>query len=451
MDQYGIDEGMTDFAIRVENLSKRYRIGVRRRHNYRTLRETVSEMASAPWRKLRSGRNKEQEIDSIWALKDISFTVNQGDVLGLIGRNGAGKSTLLKVLSRITEPTSGYAEIQGRIGSLLEVGTGFHPELTGRENIYLSGALLGMRRAEIMRRFDEIVAFAEVDTFIDTPVKRYSSGMYLRLAFAVAAHLETEILLVDEVLAVGDVSFRRKCLGKMQEVGEGGRTVIFVSHDMTAISRLAQNSVYLDEGRVQFIGDTDEAIRRYISMPAGGNTDLSTRLDRKGDGAVRFENLQIFNGDGVETNLISSGAPVRFTVGFHTALKNIRIEDLMLEVRVADLMGHPITTFSTRFVKPSGDGVLADHCLLRCEVPSLPLAEDTYVIDLWVGYRGALADYVTRVGELSVLTSDYYGSGYAPLKRKHGASLFPHQWSFEPVTDQRRSSDSNGEAEHSSL
>jgi len=442
---------MNDFAIRVVDLSKRYRIGVRRRHNYRTLRETLAEITSAPWRKLRGDRNRKNEIEpkppnTIWALRDISFTVNRGDVLGLIGRNGAGKSTLLKVLSRITEPTSGYAEIQGRIGSLLEVGTGFHPELTGRENIYLSGALLGMRRAEIMRRFDEIVAFAEVDTFIDTPVKRYSSGMYLRLAFAVAAHLETEILLVDEVLAVGDVSFRRKCLGKMQEVGEGGRTVIFVSHDMTAISRLAQNSVFLDQGQIQFIGETEEAIRRYISQPTGEDLDLRTRLDRKGDGAVRFDHLRIFNDHGEETNCISSGSPVRFAVEFHTGLKNIRIEDLMLEIRIGDLMGHPITTFSTRFVRPAGDGYIADRCLLHCEVPSLPLAEDTYILDLWVGYRGALADYVTRVRELTVLTSDYFGSGYAPLKRKHGASLFPHHWTFEPGAIEQPSGVSTREA-----
>lgn len=417
-------------AIKAENLSKRYRIGVRRRHNYRTLRETVSELFSSPLSGLRSPVDPSMP-DMIWALKDISFTVRQGEVLGLIGRNGAGKSTLLKVLSRITEPTSGYADITGRIGSLLEVGTGFHPELTGRENIFLSGALLGMRRAEIVRRFDEIVAFAEVDTFIDTPVKRYSSGMYLRLAFAVAAHLETEILLVDEVLAVGDVTFRRKCLGKMQEVGEGGRTVIFVSHDMTAISRLAQNSIYLEQGRIRYIGDTEEAIRHYVSQPAGTASDVRERLDRKGDGAVRFESLRMFDENGVETSNISSGSPVRFSVGFHTELRNIRIEDIMLEVRVADLMGHPITTFSTRFVQPEGDGFLSGHCVLHCDVPSLPLAEDTYVIDLWVGYRGALADYVTRVNELTVLTADYFGSGYAPLKRKHGASLFPHSWRIE--------------------
>ncbi|MCJ7620698.1 MAG: ABC transporter ATP-binding protein, partial [Anaerolineae bacterium] len=222
---------MTDIAVHVENLSKQYRIGAPQAR-YKTLRESLVDMASAPVHRLRRLGQPSPENETIWALKDVSFDVKKGEVVGIIGRNGSGKTTLLKILSRITEPTEGHAEIKGRVGSLLEVGTGFHPELTGRENIYLNGAILGMKRAEIDERFDEIVAFSEIERFLDTPVKRYSSGMYVRLAFSVAAHLEPEILLVDEVLAVGDAAFQKKCLGKMGDVAREGRTGLFVSHNM---------------------------------------------------------------------------------------------------------------------------------------------------------------------------------------------------------------------------
>jgi len=241
---------MTDIAIRLENISKKYRIG-KKQEKYRTLRDTLTEAVVTPFRRtgrLLHGRAAEAaELNEvIWALKDVSFEVKQGEVVGIIGRNGAGKSTLLKILARITEPTSGFAEVHGRVGSLLEVGTGFHRELTGRENIYLSGAILGMKWAEIDRKFDEIVEFSGVEKFIDTPVKHYSSGMYLRLAFAVAAHLEPEILLVDEVLAVGDARFQKKCLNKMEDIGQQGRTVIFVSHNMPAITRLCERAILLE-------------------------------------------------------------------------------------------------------------------------------------------------------------------------------------------------------------
>src|SRR5881296_2420456 len=254
---------MSDIAIRVEGISKHYRIGARQERYY-TLRDTLTEAVTRPFQKLaaffsRNGAGpRTPEASSIWALKDVSFDVKRGEVVGIIGRNGAGKSTLLKILSRITEPTEGRARIHGRVGSLLEVGTGFHPELTGRENIYLNGAILGMKKAEIDRKFDEIVAFAEVEQFIDTPVKHYSSGMYLRLAFAVAAHLEPEILIVDEVLAVGDARFRRKCFAKMEDVGHAGRTVLFVSHHMPAITRLCSRGIYLVNGRVEFEGRVDK-------------------------------------------------------------------------------------------------------------------------------------------------------------------------------------------------
>jgi lipopolysaccharide transport system ATP-binding protein len=244
---------MNDVAIQIRGLGKRYRLGGARK-GYKTLRESIVAAALAPFRHFSAASKAENGEGVFWALKDVNFDVGQGEVIGVIGRNGAGKSTLLKVLSRITDPTEGEIDINGRVGSLLEVGTGFHPELTGRENVYLNGAILGMRRAEITRRFDEIVEFAEVERFLDTPVKYYSSGMYMRLAFAVAAHLEPEILVVDEVLAVGDMQFQKKCMGKMESVAAAGRTVLFVSHNIGAIRTLCQRVVWLESGRLKMAG-----------------------------------------------------------------------------------------------------------------------------------------------------------------------------------------------------
>ena len=260
---------MNDIAIHVENLGKQYTIGIAP-ERYRTLRDSLSQVITAPGRALKRTFNgtsipPDGAKNSIWALRNISFDVHRGQVLGVIGRNGAGKSTLLKILSRITEPTEGGADIHGRVGSLLEVGTGFHPELTGRENIYLNGAILGMKRSEIAKKFDEIVAFSEVEKFIDTPVKRYSSGMYLRLAFAVAAHMEPEILVVDEVLAVGDAEFQRKCMGKMSDVAQAGRTVLFVSHNMSAVLRLTEESIVLEKGQMVMRAPTPQAVDYYLS------------------------------------------------------------------------------------------------------------------------------------------------------------------------------------------
>jgi len=268
-------------VMRVQNLAKRYRIGGPE-IMYRTLRETIMAAAKAPWQRLRRLRNgrlsPDSDVpDSLWALKDASFHVEPGEVVGIIGRNGAGKSTLLKLLSRITEPTSGRIELRGRVGSLLEVGTGFHPELTGRENIFLNGAILGMTRREITRKFDDIVAFAEIEQFLDTPVKHYSSGMYVRLAFAVAAHLEPEILFIDEVLAVGDISFQKKCLSKMENVAHEGRTILFVSHDLGAVSRLCPRTIHLHRGTIAHDGPTDRAIASYVRQLPAADTVLHDR------------------------------------------------------------------------------------------------------------------------------------------------------------------------------
>src|SRR5688572_3024387 len=272
---------MSDTAIRVQGLGKQYHIGQAARAGYDTLRESI--MSWVPMRRAR--RDRRVDDRTIWALKDVNFEVRRGEVVGIIGRNGAGKSTLLKILSRITEPTTGSVDLFGRVGSLLEVGTGFHPELSGRENIFLNGAILGMQRMEITRKFDEIVDFAEVEQFMDMPVKHYSSGMYLRLAFAVAAHLEPEILLVDEVLAVGDAAFQKKCLGKIGEVAGAGRTVLFVSHNMAAITSLCTRVVYLDKGLFSADGSANEIVQLYLTRSAGNVVEnLADRTDRGGNG-----------------------------------------------------------------------------------------------------------------------------------------------------------------------
>jgi lipopolysaccharide transport system ATP-binding protein len=311
---------MSDTAIHVENLSKRYHIGGPQK-KYETLRDTLTDVFMAPFRRasklLRGQATGAAELDeTIWALRDVSFEVKRGEVVGVIGRNGAGKSTLLKILSRVTEPTTGFADIRGRVGSLLEVGTGFHDELTGRENVYLNGAILGMTRTEIDRKFDEIVAFSGVDKFIDTPVKHYSSGMYLRLAFAVAAHLEPEILLVDEVLAVGDASFQKKCLNKMQTVGQQGRTVLFVSHNMPAITRLCERTILLDEGRVLADGPSCQVVGAYLNSGLGTTAarEWTDPAEAPGSDVIRLCAVRVRTEDGQITEAVD----IRRSVGIET-------------------------------------------------------------------------------------------------------------------------------------
>jgi lipopolysaccharide transport system ATP-binding protein len=307
---------MQNVAIRVEALSKQYRIGrMQKRHN--TLRDSLTDALVSPVRQasklLRGQATKTGEPDdTIWALRDVSFEVKRGEVIGIIGRNGAGKSTLLKILSRVAEPTTGFAEIYGRVGSLLEVGTGFHHELTGRENVYLNGAILGMRRSEIERKFDEIVAFAEVEKFIDTPVKHYSSGMYLRLAFAVAAHLEPEILLIDEVLAVGDARFQRRCLNKMQDVGQTGRTVLFVSHNTPAIARLCDRVILFDGGKVLQDGPTHQVVSAYLNSGFGTTAAREWREPTKAPGGevAQLRAVRVRTEDGQISEAVDIRRPV---------------------------------------------------------------------------------------------------------------------------------------------
>jgi lipopolysaccharide transport system ATP-binding protein len=314
---------MSDIVIRAEALSKRFRIGERER--YLALRDVLTRAFSSPTRlfrpRTRVSANGEQS--HIWALKDVSFEVRQGEVVGMIGRNGAGKSTLLKILARVTKPTGGFAEIRGRMGTLLEVGTGFHPELTGRENTFLSGAILGMSKAEIRRKFDEIVAFAEVEKFIDTPIKHFSSGMQMRLAFAVAAHLEPEILLVDEVLSVGDLEFQKKCLGKMGEVAKGGRTILFVSHQMNQIRRLCDRVLWIHAGQLKHQGPTAEIAANYEAA-ASGEHDAQDRPDSP-HVIARFQSWKILEPAGAHSNALNSFGPIVivFTLQIKRPLRNV--------------------------------------------------------------------------------------------------------------------------------
>ncbi|MCX7977028.1 MAG: ABC transporter ATP-binding protein [Bellilinea sp.] len=366
---------MSDIAIRATHLGKQYRLGALYEQRYRTLRESLGNL-------FRRGEAKSHE--TIWALRDVSFEVKQGQVLGVIGRNGAGKSTLLKLLSRVTEPTEGEAEIHGRVGSLLEVGTGFHPELTGRENIFLNGAILGMRRSEIERKFDEIVAFAEVEQFIDTPVKRYSSGMYLRLAFAVAAHLEPEILVVDEVLAVGDAEFQRKCLGKMGDVAREGRTVLFVSHNMSAILRLTEETLVIEKGRLALRAPTPQAVDYYLSRGFAREGERIWEADEVPASALPFRPLavRLRNPRGEVVNSIRSAETNTIEVEY--AL-DAPITGLRVGIYLMSMRGETIFTsfdtddpqvFEKLAVRPAG------HYLSRCSLPADLLNEGRFVIGI---------------------------------------------------------------------
>ncbi len=358
-------------AIRAQGVSKRFRIGGGAR--YKSLRESLQNAAASAFR--RRGRAEE----TIWALRDVSFEVAAGEAVGVIGRNGAGKSTLLKILSRITEPTEGRIELRGRVGSLLEVGTGFHLELTGRENIYLSGAILGMRRTEIVRRFDEIVAFAEVDRFLDTPVKHYSTGMYLRLAFAVAAHLEPEILLVDEVLAVGDAEFQKKCLGKMGDVTQSGRTVIFVSHNMGAVLRLCGRCVWLDRGRVRTVDEGARVVRSYLGEGDRGQAEVRFAFDAApGDDSLRVLRASVCQPDAVPCANIDIERP--FSIEIEADVQR-PTKELTLAIRVLTADGttaiHTCDLFG-----PERGRRQTGRWLTRCALPAHTLNAGNYVVSL---------------------------------------------------------------------
>lgn len=428
---------MPDTAILVENLSKRYRIGAQQ-ERYKTIRESfVSALKGIVQ------RSRLQPTNTIWALKDVSFTVQQGEVLGVIGRNGAGKSTLLKILSRITKPTTGYARVYGRVGSLLEVGTGFHPELTGRENIYLNGAIIGMKRVEIERRFDEIVAFAEIDKFLDTPVKRYSSGMYVRLAFAVAAHLEPEILLVDEVLAVGDAAFQKKCLGKMGEVAGGGRTVLFVSHNMSAISNLCQRCVLLHDGHMKTIGTTGEVIEQYISglqtstdhstsplalnrgVREPGNYELTGRENPYQPGQLIIKRLQFLNTQGNPQDTFMMGHPISVVI-LVEGMSDYRDASIgiLFKTRDDQLLAGISTDMAGAEIETPRQKTEYAHL----QIPQIPFTPGIYGVSISItrGNFGRI-DYVERAAQLTVIEADIYGTGHQ-VSGKFGVLYLNASW-----------------------
>jgi lipopolysaccharide transport system ATP-binding protein len=371
-------------SIRVEHLGKRFRIGLAPQR-YRTLSESITRFLQAPLRTIRWVQTPNQDAeDTIWALRDVSFDVHEGQVLGIIGRNGAGKSTLLKILSRITEPTEGSVHIRGRVGSLLEVGTGFHPELTGRENIYLNGAILGMKRSEINAKFDEIVNFSEVEQFIDTPVKRYSSGMYLRLAFAVAAHLEPEILVVDEVLAVGDAEFQKKCLGKMGDVAQQGRTVLFVSHNMSAILRLTQECLVLEKGKLNLRAASAEAVDFYLSS---GNSNAGERVWDQGEipaSAAPFRPIALRVRDSrgqVHNSLRSTEAfSIEIEYSLSAPLTGLRIGFYLGTTRGEAVFTSFDTDDPLMFEKHTSRP--AGHYISRCNIPADVLNSGRYTLGI---------------------------------------------------------------------
>ena len=409
--------------ITAENLGKQYRLGTEGAA-YLTVREAIT---SALRRGPEAGQNGAASKRTIWALRDVNLEVLPGEVLGIIGRNGAGKSTLLKILSRVTEPTTGRARLFGRVGSLLEVGTGFHPELTGRENVFLNGSILGMSRKEIQRRFDEIVAFAEVEKFVDTPVKRFSSGMYLRLAFAVAAHLEPEILIVDEVLAVGDAAFQQRCLGRMREVATEGRTVLFVSHNMAAVSALCTKAMVLGQGRIEFApGDVRTAIEKYLARVTEiTRTQLANRTDRQGEGRIRITHFAVFDCDGNEQEYLASGQKVDLRI-YYECHSGWRPGNVVVGIGISSPTGGFVALLSNQLTSFSFDKI-NERGTFSCVVEKLPLAPGTYTLNLIVRQNEVIQDWIQEAVNIIVEAGDFYGTGRMPPET-HGGVFIEQTW-----------------------
>ena len=419
--------------IEISHLSKEYRLGQQQQHG-ETFREVIARKLKAPLKafKERSARSEGDGRRHFWALNDVSFDIAQGEVVGIVGGNGAGKSTLLKILARITDPTNGKVHIRGRIASLLEVGTGFHPELTGRENVFLNGATLGMRKSEITANFDEIVAFAEVEQFIDTPVKRYSSGMYVRLAFAVAAHLNPEILIVDEVLAVGDVAFQKKCLGKMSEVSRGGRTVLFVSHNMAAVENLCQRGVVLNKGTLVFDGASREAIQHYLSINAS-KVGSSDHVIEFGDGPRRksplgklLQKAELFTDD---DQPVYDGIPIgaRLKIKIHFDLPR-PTDSFNIGIGFNNNFGTRVFTANSCFEPDRSPELKSGRQVFICDIPSLTLIPGEYTTFLWLDIGNTKADSIEDAIPIIVTEADYYGTGKVTWR---GAFVLPQRWQLE--------------------
>jgi lipopolysaccharide transport system ATP-binding protein len=433
---------MTKIAIRVEKLSKRYRIG-RKETSRETFGGAVADFVTKPIRNLRRLRSltnfqNDEASDVLWAVKDLSFEVAEGDVMGIIGRNGAGKTTLLRLLSRIAEPTSGRALLNGRVASLLEVGTGFHPELTGRENIYLNGSVLGMKRREIDRKFDEIVDFSEVEKFIDTPIKRYSTGMNMRLAFAVAAHLEPEILLVDEVLAVGDAGFQRKCLAKMDQVGSEGRTVLFVSHNMPAVTNLCKTAILLDGGHIKANGATQDVVQQHLaSFDTGSEIPLDDRQDRFDGTRLRFTRLTLADKDGNRVRALRSGECAQIHLGYRSPTGET-FRNVVVRLSIDSPSGPPLCVLETSSVNEDIAKIEATGTIV-CVIPKVPLRAGSYPFTVYARSGGNALDHVQHAGLIEVEDGDFYGSGRVP---QSGVIHIDHHWNYFPG-DVRIGSDSS--------
>ncbi|HUP59022.1 MAG TPA: ABC transporter ATP-binding protein [Thermoanaerobaculia bacterium] len=413
---------MSELAIRAVDLHKAYSITrAETLSSYRTLREDLHSILRGA---LRRGSGATREI--VKALDGVSFDVSEGEVVGIIGRNGAGKSTLLKLLSRVTDPTAGHAEVYGRVGALLEVGTGFHPELTGHENIYLSATILGLRRAEITRKLAEIVEFAEIGPFLETPVKRYSSGMYMRLAFSVAAHLDPEILVVDEVLAVGDAEFQRKCLGKMNAVSQRGRTVLFVSHNMAAIQQLCGRVIVLDKGRVGFDGPTEEGVLHYMGISAAvAETDLAGRRDRRGTQRLRFRRVELLDAGGEPVTVALSGRDlvIRLHYEADAALDHADV-NVAFNVRSPNgtLIANLNTTDSGGLRQP-----VYRSGYFECRWPRFNLRAGAYDCALYCAINGEVVDWLQNAFRIDVDDGDFYGTGRL-VTRDQGDVLIDYSW-----------------------
>jgi len=418
---------MPDLAIEVSGLGKRYRIGVRDQRPKGFWAASRHALFS-PFHYLRSSARRATDRDTIWALKDVSFGLERGGVLGIVGRNGAGKSTLLKLLARITDPTEGSAIIRGRVGALLEVGTGFHPELTGRENAFLNGAILGMPREEVSAKFDQIVDFADMERFVDTRVKYYSSGMRVRLAFAVAAHLEPELLIVDEVLAVGDVGFQKKCLNKMGSVAEEGRTVLLVSHNMEAVNSLCPRALWLEKGRMMDDGPTGQVVQAYMDHCFGEAGECGGLGGEKtaGEGHVIFHSLRLRGPQGEPMERAVCGAPLEVLLDYETKDDNPRNLNAWFWVR--DYYGRPLMVFWTQLTNQRFD-YLPRQGRLVCRIPKLPLRPGSYLLDISGQLGNHPSDKIYGAAKLEVEPGDFFGTGQ-PAPRG-AAFLCEHSWALE--------------------
>ena len=419
---------MTDWAIRVQNVSKSYKItNYQAKRSYKTLQEDFIGI----FQRLAS-RGPKREVSNFWALKDFSVDIRQGEMIGVIGPNGAGKSTLLKLISRVTEPTAGKIELYGRLGPLLEVGTGFHPELSGRENIYLSGTILGMKRVEINRRFDEIVEFAGVETFLDTPIKRYSSGMYLRLAFAVMAHLDADILIVDEVLAVGDAAFQKKCLGKMEGRLKEGKTILFVSHQLESIAQLCHRSLFIKNGTLAYDGPTRDVIDRYLlAIREKQANKLTERKDRIGLGRFRFTDTWVENEFGQIVDILHSGSKYRIVLQYENT-SNIFLKNMSVAIGLSC----PSMPFISNFGVEEFNRTLefAPHSSGRivCEIKKLPLNSGIFNYNLMsrsCQIGGDIEDFIVNAGSFTTEPGKYFDA----IVPKHGFLLIDHSWEHQPA------------------